>query len=78
MSDNVVKFHGATRLDLSPDQVLQEAIGEVETVVVLGWDKDGTEYFASSVADGGTVVWLLERCKKMLFEKADDISNGVA
>lgn len=35
-------------------------------VVPIGWDKDGGEYFASTIADGGTVLWLLERLKKQL------------
>ena len=35
----------------------------MEGVVILGFDTDGKEYFASTYADGGTVVWLLERCK---------------
>jgi hypothetical protein len=32
----------------------------------MGWDHDDNEVFASSYADGGTVLWLLERCKKRL------------
>lgn len=69
---NVVKFPGITRLDMDPERVLEAAVGRLEGVVVLGLTKDGEEeYFASSYADGGTVMWLLERCKKKLLEAWD-------
>lgn len=63
---NVIDLPVVTRLDLDPDRVLTKAIGECESVVILGYDKDGEEYFASSLADGGAVLWLLERLKKKL------------
>ena len=64
----VVTFTGITKLDLPPDRILDAAVGELEGVVILGYKKDGSEYFASSYADGGDVLWLLERCKKQLLE----------
>ena len=64
----VIPFTGITKLDLSPDQVLNSAVGKLEGVVVMGYTEDGEEYFASSYADGGTVLWLAERMKKMLLE----------
>jgi len=68
---NVFQFTGVTKLDLSADQVLESALGKLEGAVVIGFDKDGQEYFASSYADGGTVLWLIERTKKALLEVAD-------
>lgn len=68
----VVNFTGITKLDLPPDRILESAAGTLEGVVVLGYDKDGKEYFASSYADGGDVLWLLERCKKMLLSVGDE------
>ena len=68
----VIPFTGITRLDISPDRVLQGAVGKLEGVVIMGWDTEGNEYFASSYADGGTVLWLAERMKKMLLETHDD------
>jgi len=65
---NVIPFGGITRLDLPPDQILEKAIGQLQGVVIMGWDTDGKEYFASSYGDGGTVIWLAERMKKMLLE----------
>jgi len=64
----VVNIGCITRLDLPPDRLLEHAIGKLEGVVILGYDKEGGEYFASSYADGGDVLWLLERLKKQLLE----------
>lgn len=64
----LVYLNNTTRLNLPPDRVLEKAVGEMSGVVVLGYDKDGNEYFASSYADGGEILWLLEMCKKRLME----------
>ncbi|RPJ29884.1 MAG: hypothetical protein EHM17_16135 [Verrucomicrobiaceae bacterium] len=69
---NVVRFTGITKLDMPADHVLESALGKLEGVVILGYDKDGQEYFASSYADGGDMLWLLERAKKALLEVADE------
>jgi len=69
MSDNVIPLGNITRLNLPPDRVLDAAKGSCSGgVVVLGWDDDGSFYFASSIADGGDVVWLMEMAKKKLLE----------
>ena len=70
---NVIQFRGITRLNLDPDMVLENNKGKLEGVVILGYGKDGSEYFASTYADGGEVLWLLERCKKMLLEVPDGL-----
>lgn len=64
----VIPFTGITRLDLPPDLILEKAKGKLEGVIVIGFTKDDEEYFASSYADGGTVNWLLDRCKHCLLE----------
>lgn len=69
---NVVRFTGITNLDLDPNLVLQEAIDELDGVVILGYDKDGDEYFASSIADGGEVNWILDRAKAKLINIVDE------
>ena len=61
---DVIQFSGITKLDLDPDTVLENTKGELEGFVIAGWDKDGNEYFSSTYADGGTVLWLIERLKK--------------
>ena len=63
---NVVPFNGITKLDLNPDIVLENTMGKLEGFVICGYDKDGQEYFASTYADGGDVLWLLERMKLRL------------
>lgn len=64
----VVPIGCVTRLDLPPDRILDAAKDELESVILIGYTKGGEEYFASSIADGGDVLWLLEKCKQALFE----------
>ena len=83
---NVIHLRMISYLPLDPDKLLGQAIGELDGVVILGYRKGdpenrnaGDEYFASSFADGGTVLWLLERCKHKLLHIADeDIQAGEA
>lgn len=63
---NVVYLSNVTQLDLPADRILERASGQLEGVVIIGFTKDGDEYFASSYADGGTVLWLMERFKAAL------------
>jgi hypothetical protein len=39
---------GTTTLKVPPDRVLEAAKGQLEDVLLLGWDKAGTMYVASS------------------------------
>ena len=71
----VIPLNAVTRLDLPPNQILDAVRDELECVVVLGYDHDGQEYFATSLADGGEVLWLLERCKVALFAAADSLAS---
>ncbi|OYW62720.1 MAG: hypothetical protein B7Z31_00170 [Rhodobacterales bacterium 12-65-15] len=69
MTNNVIPIGCVTRLDLPVDQVLEGAKGmNLEGVVILGYFENGDQYFASTYADGGNVLWLLEMCKKQLLE----------
>lgn len=72
---DVVRFTGITTLDLDPDLVLEAAKGQLEDVTIIGYDKEGREYFASSVADGGKVTWMLERAKYKLMKITDEMSG---
>ncbi len=71
----VIQLNAITRLDLPPNQILDAARDKLECVVVLGYDNDGQEYFATSLADGGDVLWLLERCKVALFAAVDFLTE---
>ena len=71
MSAQIIPLGNVTSLDLPVDRVLEEAKGHCpDGVVILGYGNDGQSYFASSIADGGSVLWLLEMCKKQLLEIA--------
>jgi hypothetical protein len=71
MSADIVNFPGISYLDLPPDRILEGASGKLDRVVVIGYTADGQEYFASSIADGGEVVWLMERMKLKLLRIGD-------
>ena len=77
MSAEIVELNCVTTLDIPPDRVLSAAIeaGMTEAVVV-GLDADGNSYFASSVADAGTVLWHLERAKWQLMRQTDEMEDG--
>lgn len=66
MSAKVIPLNNVTRLDLPVDRVLDAARDTLNNVVILGYDKEGQQYFASTFADGGEVLWLLEKCKLAL------------
>lgn len=73
MTDNVIPLGNVTRLDLPPDRVMDKAKENIgDGVVVIGWDKEGGVYFASSIADGSEVLWLMEIAKKRLLEIGDE------
>ena len=64
-----------TSLDLPTERILQAAINNAEPlqkVVVIGYDSNGEMYFASSVADGPEVLWLLEKAKLKLLNIGED------
>jgi hypothetical protein len=44
---------------------------DLETIIVLGWTKEGDEYFASNTPNGMEVVWLMERLKLKILESVD-------
>ena len=71
----VIPLGNVTRLDLPPDRILEGAKGQLEGVVVMGWNKNGNQYFASSYASGAEVLWLIETCKKALMEVKTDGSS---
>lgn len=68
----VVEPSFITTLDIPVERILRKAQDAgLTTVVVMGWDAEGDLYFASSVSDGGEVLWLMEKCKKDLLAVGD-------
>lgn len=71
-ADNVVDLNVVTSLPVPSEKLLAKALENgVTNVVILGYDPAGDFYFASSDADGGDVLWLLEIAKKRLLETAE-------
>lgn len=68
----IMRYSGITPKDWNPDQLLDEAMGKLDECIIIGHDKDGDFYFDSSKADGGTIVWLLEKAKKKLLEAGEN------
>lgn len=72
MTGNVIPLGNVTRLDIPTDAVLESAKGHcTDGVVVMGYDDDGDLYFASSIADGGNVLWLMRKLEMALLEAGE-------
>ena len=70
--NNVIPLGNVTKLDLPTNRILEQAKGTCsDGVVIMGYDDDGELYFASSIADGGSVLWLMEQCKLALLEAGE-------
>lgn len=76
MTAEIVRFPGITKLDLDPDLILNAAIGKLQSVVVLGFDNDGNEYFAASYSDGADAVWHARRLEHKLMKIADELQQS--
>ena len=73
MSVKVVPFTGETRQDIDAAKVLDGAKeAGLVSAVVIGRDADGYLYFASSVGDGGAILWDIEQAKHVLLTGEDD------
>ena len=69
---DIIPLGNVTKLDIPTDRIFEQAKGSCsDGVVIMGYDDDGELYFASSIADGGSVLWLMEQCKLALLEVGD-------
>lgn len=68
----VILLDVITKLDIPVDRVIEGATGKLDQIVIMGYDKDGNEYFSSSFADSASVLWMIERMKKAVLESVDD------
>ena len=57
---------GETYADIDPDAVLTGAVGLLKEVVIVGYEADGSLYFASTRANGPDVLWLLKQAEQFL------------
>jgi hypothetical protein len=71
----ILLFPGVTRLPIEPDRVLESVLGKLDEAIVVGTNKGGDFYFASSVPSGPEALWLLERAKHKLMTVTDDLEE---
>lgn len=69
--EKIVVLPVVTRLDTTAERVLSGALkvaqdGYLQAAIVIGRQTNGEMYFASSLADGGDVLWDLEKAKLAL------------
>ncbi len=70
--DKVTVLPVVTSLDVPCERLLNAALeSTLQRVIIMGTDAEGEFYFASSMADGGDVLWWLEIAKKKLLEIAE-------
>jgi hypothetical protein len=62
-----------TTQSYDPDTLLEAAKEKLSSVIIIGYDKDGEEFFSSSVSDGADVVWLLEMTKLNLLSISKEL-----
>ncbi len=65
---DIIDIGCITYLDMPADKIFENAIGKLDSVVIMGYDKEDKEVFASSLANGGSILWLLEQCKLKLLK----------
>ena len=65
---NVLEFKGNTLLPIDPDKVLNEAVGKLENVLVIGIGKDGELYLSSDNSSVAENLLLLKRAERFLME----------
>jgi hypothetical protein len=70
---DIIEFPDGTLGDV-PVQGVLEGAKMLDVVCIMGYDKDGNEYFASSCGEIKEINWLLDRYKSFLQEIADDES----
>jgi hypothetical protein len=67
---SISDFPGSTRGNVPVVNVLKGA-EDLAMVVVLGYRRDGTEYFASSTGDAPECAFLCQRYVKYLLEECE-------
>lgn len=71
-NDKVVDLPCVTTLPIPPEKILRRALREgLSDVVVIGYDKEGGEYFASSEPDAAEVLYMLVRAQHRLMRTVD-------
>ena len=69
LAPNVVALPVITRLDIPTERILSAALARevpLDSVILIGVDTEGELVFYSSMADGGTVRWWMEKARMAL------------
>ncbi len=73
-SDNVIPLDVETFQDIDPKKITEAADKvDFEHVMIVGWEKNGEMYFASSQGSAVEIVLDLEICKRMIM---DGLASG--
>lgn len=64
---NIIKFCQFTTQPIDPDKVLESAVGVLDSVIVIGENKDGY-YFAASTSNKAELLLLVEEFKLRLMQ----------
>jgi len=76
MTAEIIELDNITSLDIPAERVLRKAAdANLQAAIVIGYDADGGEYFASSISDGPEVLWALERAKLRLLRTVDEAAE---
>lgn len=65
----ILQFKGITRHKVDPNNVLEGAIDKLDECLIIGVDKEGFNYYASSESDVPKLVYQLELLKKHLLDE---------
>lgn len=57
------------------DEVLRDAMGQLDAVVIVGYDKEGNEYYHSNLDDGASALWHLQRGAHNLLTIVDKLEE---
>lgn len=72
LPDNVKMFTGTTPNDYDANIMLEAATrADLDSVIIIGWDKDGDMFFSSSMGDGPECLWLMEKAKAELLKAGE-------
>lgn len=72
----VIDGHFITTHKLSPDRMMERASEYgLEDVIIVGRDKSGDMFFATSYSDSGDIIYWLEKAKHELLKTEDVIAE---
>ena len=69
MNDNIVKFPRLNKEPIAVSDILEQAMEEdLDSVLLIGKDKNGDYFLSSSECDVRQMLWTIEILKKELLE----------